>query len=204
MTIRIGQATVLGDQVLLAAPGGFNTFKALRLSNFTGDAIIVRNISGTSIGEEYLLPSQSMVYHTDNVSTIPTLQGLNLGLTTVSAVLVEWSDDPLNDFIGTYPTSITLPVVGTTASVSLVSLPAPGTTFTIAAQPLRVSLTVINESPTVGVNAGAIEWSSVNSGWGSNPRIIVQGGRTTSGNNALYFRALDANSKIEVISEVLA
>ena len=193
MTIRLGEATVLGDQVQLAAPGGFGTFKGVRLTNYTMDVLIVRGISGTSLGEEYLLPLQQMVYHTDNVSAIPTLAGIPLaGLTTVPTVLVEWSDDPLNDFIGTYPTSIGLGIATPKIALSVLAVPDDVTTTVIPANPFRKLIILGNSSyTTVTPNPPPlwIEWASSDTGWGGNPQILAGAEKTVGSTAALYFRA---------------
>jgi len=70
-----------------------------------------------------------MVYHTRNISAVPTVDILFLGLAPqASRLFVEWTDDAINDFIGTYPafvpqTLLTDPEVGVPVSLSIQSAP---------------------------------------------------------------------------------
>lgn len=107
--IVVGTATVNDNtgKVELRAPLGFGAVRALRLSNFNADAIILTNISGVDQSQEYLQPQQQMVYQSINVGNIPTLNGLSLPPTQIASnLLVEWSTDPTADFIGTYPVGL--------------------------------------------------------------------------------------------------
>jgi len=195
VTIRLGEATVVLDKVELQAPGRFGTFTAVRLTNYTADVLIVTGIdSQDPASQEYLLPLQQNVYKTDNVSKIPTIQGISLGsLSLVPTVLVEWSDEPLKDFPGTYPTAIGVGSATPDATVMTFPIPLAGTTTTLPANPFRSSITLINTSTFTSFDTW-IEWSTVDANWGGNPRIPLGGVRTLKSTAVLYFRAgHDAN-----------
>lgn len=114
--IIVGQASVNPDtgNVELVAPLGFATARAVRVSNFNSDAVILSNISGVDQSQEYLMPQQQNVYPTANAGRVPTANGLSLPPDQIATnLLVEWSTDPQADFLGTYPVGIPAQVTST-------------------------------------------------------------------------------------------
>jgi hypothetical protein len=104
MTLYRGTAALNGNNVLIKPPQGFGAINGLRLTNYTGETLLINNISSTGQGEEFLFPQQQMVYHTRNISAAPTAQGFfTHEAFPPSKLFVEWSDDSINDFIGQYP-----------------------------------------------------------------------------------------------------
>lgn len=111
MTVYLGTGTFnkAGNYFEIASPQNFNSLYAIRLSNLTGDVLIVKNIQSTGQSTEYLLPYQQNVYKTENLSAIPKFTGLYLGNSVdTAALLVEWSDEPDTDFPGTYPVDVAI------------------------------------------------------------------------------------------------
>lgn len=107
MTIVISIGSAIGSQVILESPLGFGATRAVRVTNTTADIVVLTNILGVGQDQQYLFPSQQMVYYSVNISATPTAQGLTLSAATIAAGLyVEWSTEPHEDFIGTYPTNI--------------------------------------------------------------------------------------------------
>ena len=164
MTIRLGSATVTGSTVSLIAPGGFGTFQAVRLTNFTSLILILTGIdSDDPGGQEYLLPLQQNVYRTNNISKIPTITGIVAGgAGAISSVLVEWSDNPLKDLPGTYPTAIGMPLATPGFNAGALALsnaysfttPDPADIYIIPGNPLRARLVVTNTSAFTGLTPG--------------------------------------------------
>jgi hypothetical protein len=189
VSIVLGKATLTGNAVTLSPPeGGFGGITAARITNYTGDVIIITNISSDSPGQEYLMPFQQNVYHIENVRTPPTAAGVQLGAAFATAtLLVEWSNDPLKDFPGTYPTALTQAGIISSAApkfnVAEVAIPADAATHTIPANPARTGLSFIVDG------ANAVEWNDVDSGWGTNPQAASGTGRTVDTASAVYFRA---------------
>ncbi len=148
MTIRLGQATVNGSTVQIKAPGGLGTFQAVRLTNYTSVILIINGIDSDDPGsQEYLLPLQQNVYRTNNVSNIPTVTGLVTGgVEQLATVLVEWSDNPLRDFPGVYPTAIGLPTSTPAFSTGTTFVENAAQVYTIPANPLRARLVIKNIS----------------------------------------------------------
>jgi hypothetical protein len=73
-------------------------------------------MASTGQGEEFLFPQQQMVYHTRNISAPPEAQGFFTHTAFAPGqLLVEWSDDSINDFIGQYPTTLPLDALASTA-----------------------------------------------------------------------------------------
>jgi hypothetical protein len=104
MTLYRGTAVLNGSSVLIVPPQGFGAINGLRLTNYTGETLLINNISSTGQGEEFLFPQQQMVYHTRNISAAPSAQGFfTHEAFPPSRLFVEWSDDSINDFIGVYP-----------------------------------------------------------------------------------------------------
>ena len=191
--IVLGVATVAGNNVTITPPeGGFGGILGARLSNYTGDVLIVTNINSDAPGQEYLLPFQQNVYKVENVRQPPKVTGQQLGSSFPTAsLLVEWSTDPLTDFPGTYPVALTQAGLYGVASpawdVHEVAVPT-GSTTTIPANSLRTSLTVYNDG------SQPIEWSNVDSGWGSNAQIAAGSGRTVDTTAAIYLRSTAAGA----------
>jgi len=191
--IILGKATIAPQGVIIDTQdiSGFNTVAAVRLSNYSGDVITLRNISGQDQSEEYLMPLQQMVYPSANIRNIPTLEALSLGnAIVVETVLVEWSTDPLVDFQGTYPVPLT--EVGTVfltpennpavTAGDVLELTTADTTYDIPGYVFRHSITVINNGST------NIQWSTVDAGW-PHATILPGSSRTLNAPNTLYFQS---------------
>ena len=142
MTLYRGTAVLNGSNVQIQAPQGFAAINGLRLTNYTGETLLINNVASTGQGEEYLFPQQQMVYHTRNISAAPTAQGFfTHAAFPPSRLFVEWSDDSINDFNGTYPAflpqgsfvneSIGSPVILNTTVPITVAVPASFTNFSI-------------------------------------------------------------------------
>lgn len=154
--IILGSASIQGNTVQIDTKtvAGFGSVQAVRLTNYTADALILTNINGTGQSQEYLMPLQQMVYHTLNVSTIPTVIAQSLGTAfDVAALFVEWSTDPTIDFIGTYPQQVTQvpvilppPAAATKVNTGTYIFPDTVTIYTIPANAKRVDITVTNQS----------------------------------------------------------
>lgn len=130
--IVVGTAVVNAStgKVELIAPMGFGTARGVRLSNFTGDTLILTDISGTSQSQEYLAPQTQMVYPTANVGNTPFVLGYSYPPSQVAAnLLVEWSTDPDADFIGTYPASLPTGITTSLAGTNLINSYPSGTQF---------------------------------------------------------------------------
>jgi hypothetical protein len=111
MTVYRGTAVIAGQYVQINAPQGFGAINGLRLTNYTGQTVLVNNIASVGQSQEYLFPQQQMVYHTRNISRPPTAQGfLTHAAFSPNLLYVEWSDDSINDFIGTYPAFLPAPL----------------------------------------------------------------------------------------------
>src|ERR1035437_5611859 len=107
MTLYRGSARIVGNRVQIIPPQGFGAINGLRLTNNTGQLLLVDNISSTGQGEEFLFPQEQMVYHTRNISRAPEAFVYCSGIGfTPGNLFVEWSDDAVNDFIGTYPYAV--------------------------------------------------------------------------------------------------
>ena len=155
MSITVGQAVVEGNKVVIKPPNlGTGAARAIRLTNYTANVLILTNIDGQTQSQEYLLPLQQMVYETINVTTVPTVAVLDIGgaIVTPPTVLVEWSTDPLKDFTGTYPTVIGAPSGAPYLYVTQLVVNNNGSAFTffdymqIEANPFRRALTLINNT----------------------------------------------------------
>jgi hypothetical protein len=104
MTLYRGTSKISGTHVLIIPPQGFGAINGLRLTNYTGMTLLLNNMASTGQGEEFLFPQQQMVYHTRNISAPPEAQGYYTQKAFApNQLFVEWSDDSINDFIGTYP-----------------------------------------------------------------------------------------------------
>lgn len=112
MTVYLGAATFnqQGDSLVVQPPVGFNTAEAIRMANYTVDIIVLKNIGGNNVSDtQYLPPATQMVYPIKSFQQNPTFFGIQLGPDLPNEqVLVEWSDDPLEDFQGTYPYALPL------------------------------------------------------------------------------------------------
>jgi hypothetical protein len=196
MTIRLGEAIVQGTGVRLKAPGQFGLFEAVRLTNYTANVLILNGIdSDDPADQQYLLPLQQNVYKTSNTTNVPEVVGLSLGaLTSVPTVLAEWSDNPLKDFPGTYPTAIGLGVATPALTPARLAFPIAFDTVPIIGNPFRKRIVLSNHATfDVGDAVDAsIEWSSTDTGWGSNPRILQGETITVESTVPLYFQAQEA------------
>lgn len=187
--IVLGSATLIGSSVVMKAPvGGFGGIKAVRLTNYTGDAIILQNITGSSPGaQELLMPFQTNVFPCDNIRDAPTAVGVTLGSTFATASLfVEWSDDPIKDFPGTYPSQVTqAPINPSNASDGVVVM-AANASGQIAANPLRLQTTFYNTGP------GVVFWSQKSTtvlGAGTSASLPVGAGITLDGGQSIFLKA---------------
>ena len=112
--IRIGQTSQQGSGlVLLPVPAGFDSVHAVRLTNYTTKPILLTNISSVEQSQEILPPLTAMVYKSPNTSDYPRMTGVAVGAVAAATpaaiaagVLVEWASDAVNDFLGTYPYSL--------------------------------------------------------------------------------------------------
>jgi hypothetical protein len=192
VALVLGKATLVGNAVTLSPPeGGFGGVTAVRLTNYTGDVLIITNISSDAPGQEYLMPFQQNVYHIENVRTPPQVVGQQLGATFATAtLLVEWSNDPLKDFPGTYPTALTQAGIISSAApkfnVAELAIPGDSATHSIPANGARTGLSF------VGDGTNAVEWNDADTGWGTNPQVAAGTGRTVDTASAVYFRAIGA------------
>jgi hypothetical protein len=191
MSIVLGAAVLTGNAVTITPPeGGFGGVTAVRLSNYTGDALIVTNINSESPGQEYLLPFQQNVYHIENVRTPPKVvaQVLGSGFPTQS-LLVEWSNDPLQDFPGTYPASITQAPINPANTQDGVVVMAANANGQIPASTSRLSTTFFNTGP------GVVFWSTKSTtvlGAATSAQLPVGAGVTLDG-GAVVFMLADAS-----------
>lgn len=199
MAVVLGQAVQQGSAVVITPPeGGFGGIEAVRLSNYTSDALILTNIDTDRPGQEYLLPFQQNVYRQKNVRQAPQIEAVILGNDfQTSSVLVEWSTEPLADFPGTYPVELT------PALTSGVAAPAwenhglhvldDGTTYSIPAEPRRVSLTIINHGPA------PVQLSHADNSWPHPHKVMAVGeGRTIDTTAVVYFRVQPGDGDVWV------
>lgn len=200
MTIYIGSAEIQGDQIVIQSPVGFNSVEAVRLTNYSGDAIIVRNIQGDGLSAEYLMPYQQMVYSATNVSNIPTLFGLVLGTALpTDSVLVEWSTAADDDFIGTYPVTLTqAPIITPSnqyAFSKYITL-AANASHTEDANSTRASATIVNHGP------GQIYWGgSTQAVDNTFPPIDVGSARTINNGAGLTVLADGSGASVELFAD---
>ena len=214
--IVIGSSTISanGSVVTINSPGGFGAYEGVRLTNYTANILILTNISGNEQGQsqELLLPLQQMTYHTKNVSTVPTVTvfGIEGTLQVAPQVLVEWSTNPLDDFIGTYPVTIGTPSAAPYTYVTQYTLPPSGVTSNIGANPFRKSITFINHTQDASAAASGILWSNTDNAmnWVGPPYtaglIDTGSGRTVETTSPLFFRPTGAPAAgcfMEVVEE---
>lgn len=200
--ITVGQAVLQGSKVVLAPPSlGWGAVRAVRLTNYTQNVLILTNLSGQSQSQEYLLPLQQNVYESANVGVPPSITVLDVGggIVTPPTVLVEWSTAPLDDFIGSYPTVIGAPSGTPYAYVSLEHVqPASSgpTTFSymsIGANPFRKSITIVNDTDPLSVpGTGGLRWATSPASFlitpspGIAPIMAVGSGRTLEYTGPIY------------------
>jgi hypothetical protein len=136
MTLYRGNATIAGQYVVIQPPQGFGAINGLRLTNYTGMTLLLNNMSSTGQGEEFLFPQQQMVYHTRNISAFPTAQGFYTHKAfSPNQIFVEWSDDSINDFIGTYPAFLPQPTLANPTILGSPVILTVNAPMTIAAPP---------------------------------------------------------------------
>ena len=195
MTIYLGDATLQGNNVTITPPVGFDTIDGVRLTNYTGDVLILTDIDGRSNSQEYLMPLQQMVYHTANVQKIPRISGLALGSQFDNAALfVEWSDDSRNDFIGTYPTNITQVALVPAEFATVQLLTLDGVTPTEIPAGPRNSITLVNQGAT------NIAWNTVDD-FAAQPSIVPGSGRSLNSGTALWFMSDAPGGLLEVFED---
>jgi hypothetical protein len=211
--IVVGEAVVQGGKVVITPPTlGFGAVRAVRLTNYTANVLIVSNISGIDQSQEYLLPLQQMVYESLNTSGVPSISVKDIGaaISAPPTVLVEWSTDPLPDFPGTYPTTIGEPSGAPYlyADSGLIQQDT-GISFnymSIGQNPFRTSLTIVNNNYGAGFD-GIVSWyggtvppSSALAG----AVIPAGGGRTINSTAPVYVgvRGTDAaTATLEIVEE---
>lgn len=154
MTIYLGEvdANLVSNQFQLKPPLGFSAVDSLRLTNYTGDVIVIRNIQGDGQSSEYLMPYMQMVYRTVNTSAIPTFAGFVLGNgVNPNLVLAEWSTEGNQDFIGTYPLAVAVPPIvsgsGSNWTGNTTTVVAAGGVQSVPTDLARLSTTIINNGP---------------------------------------------------------
>lgn len=197
MTVYLGSASFqeVGDQFEISSPVGFDSVEAVRITNFTVDALILNNIDGQSNSVEYLMPFMQMVWPIKNVQKLPTMRGLQLGADIkTERILVEWSTDADTDFIGTYPVTLVVPPVAKPSDVPAIgfvsgslAVPDDGTTYDIPTDASLLSLTFYNDP----VNGNAVMFSATDDGWTDSPSppVLVKGaGASIGSGNEVYFR----------------
>ena len=214
--IVLGSASVsiAGSTVTIDSPGGFGAFRAVRLTNYTANVLVLTNISGSTQGQsqEFLLPLQQMVYQSANVQTIPTVTvfGVEGTFSVAPSVLVEWSTDPLDDFNGTYPVTIGTPSAVPYACINLYNILPGDITSVLAANPFRRSVTLVNQTDDPNPVASGILYASTNNGMNwvgppyAVPTIAAGAGRTLETTSALYFRTTGGAANgtyLEVLEE---
>jgi hypothetical protein len=162
MAIFLGSAEFdqQGNTFLIQPPTGFGSVEAVRISNYTGDALILTNIVGEGSDQQYLMPFQQMVYPFENVRAIPTMTGLQFGDgINTEAVLIEWSSDPDSDFPGTYPVTLTeATFAASTAFSAATTVVGANDQVEITANASAINRTVVNLGAGViylGASAGA-------------------------------------------------
>lgn len=200
MTVFLGQATLSGNTVQIEPPLGFGAVDSVRLTNFTPDVLILTNINGRESSQEYLMPLQQMVYRTQDVTQIPTITGVALGSSfPVSQVFVEWSNNGLVDFPGTYPIEVTEPATSSQSWVAgVVTLTDTGITYTIPGDPLRQSTTVINSGSTT------LNFLPTDGPWIAPVPSLVAGASFTLRNGAeIYLRTEAAGGQATYFGETL-
>lgn len=113
MTIKIGSASVDpgGNRITVNMAVGFDTAHAVRLTNYSNAIAQLNNVMSNQQSAEILHACTQMVWRSPNVSssvtitllpTYPTATPATLAK-IAAALVVEVSDDPENDFTGTYP-----------------------------------------------------------------------------------------------------
>lgn len=189
MTVYLGSAVVQGSYVVIQAPEqGFGGMKGCRMTNYTADAIILNNITGDTPGaQEYLMPFQQAVYKVENVRQPPTAQGVVLGSAfAASQLFVEWSDDPLTDFPGTYPTIVAQAPINPANTTDGVAVLGGGAAGTVPASTNRVQTTFYNTGP------GTVYWSQHSAtvlGAGTSASLPPNAGVTLDGGQTVYLKA---------------
>jgi len=203
MTIFLGSVTQQGNRLGISPPAALSSVKAVRVANITSDVLILNNIAGNGQSQEYLLPLQQAVFKTEGVQQIPTIYGQALGdALPLSQIFVEWSDDPLADFPGTYPT--TLSALSATAPSfinGVIALTNANQTYSIPANPLRTSLSFTNSSA-----AGNVMWLPADkaSPWtGTNPTLTPGNGVTIDTSAAVYLQSTTAGTQVTYWGETL-
>lgn len=189
-------AIVLGtvdDNFNIVPPqGGFGGIDGCRLSNYTGDALIITNIDTERPGQQYLMPFQQMVYKIENLRQAPSLDALTLGQDfSTSDVLVEWSTEALHDFPGIYPCTLVQAALAGSAAPAWenhqLAVPADGTTVSIVADARRISMSFMNDGTE------KLMWSYADNGWGGSggggrPSLDVGSGRQLDTKAQVFFR----------------
>lgn len=198
--IVVGEAVVQGNKVVIKpATLGFGAVRAVRLTNYTANVLVLTNISGQDQSQEYLLPLQQMVYESINASGVPTVDVKDIGasITAPPTVLVEWSTDPIRDFTGNYPTVIGEPSGAPYAYITQESVNNDISSLdffnymSIGANPFRKALTVINNTNPLS-NDSALHWSYNTDSFEPASPILAPtfergSGRTILSTAAVYF-----------------
>lgn len=203
MTIFLGSVTQQGNRLGISPPAALSSVKAVRIANVTSDVLILNNIAGNGQSQEYLLPLQQGVFKTEGVQQIPTIYGQALGdALPLSQIFVEWSDDPLADFPGTYPTTLSALSATAPSFVSgVVTMTNANQTYIIPQNVLRTSLTFVNTSATANVMWLPADKASP---WtGTNPTLAPNAGITLDTSAAVYLQSTTAGAQVTWYGETL-
>lgn len=203
MTIFIGSVTQQGNKLGISPPAALSSVKAVRVANITSDVLILNNIAGNGQSQEYLLPLQQAVYKTEGVQQIPTLYGQALGdALPLSQIFVEWSDDPLADFPGTYPTTLSqLSATAPSFVNGIVTLTNANQTYNIPQNVLRTSITFVNTS-----TSAVVMWLPADkaSPWtGTNPSLQPNAGVTLNTSAEIFLQSTTAGATVMWYGETL-
>lgn len=200
MAVVLGDAQLQGSVVNISPPeGAFGGIEAVRLSNYTGAALILTDIDAEQPGQQYLMPFQQMVYKIQNFRQPPKITALFLGSDfDTETLLVEWSTSALADFPGVYPCTLTqadisAPDAPDIARVTLRHLNGVDTEI-VTANARRHSVTVVNAGTT------GILWNSKDD-FTDQPTIAPGSGRTMEYKGALYFMSDAPGGLLEVFQD---
>lgn len=199
--IVIGSVDLSGH---IIAPLGFGTARGIRLSNISPVPMIISNITGVEQSQEYLHSGAQMVYSSTNVSMVPTVSSSLSPSVTAALLHVEWSTDPVNDFVGTYPATVnpgSVQAYSSPVSVGTVStLLVPSVTGKVIT-PLTIIAFKINSSNLMlqDGNAGPILITiGLPSPFQTNNYSTNITGVYTSSGNGLYGKVDTGSTTIEI------
>lgn len=202
MTVFLGSVTQQGSKNYISPPAALTSVEAVRITNITSDVLVLSNVAGNGQSLEYLLPMQQAVYKSEGSQQIPTVYGVTLGnVLPNSQIFVEWSDDPLNDFPGTYPTTIgSLAATAPGFENGVVTMANANTTYSIPANPNRLSLSFTNTGSV------PVMWLPTNpaSPWaGTNPTIAAGNGVELNTSAVVYLQSTSAGGQVTYWGETV-